>query len=243
MTRIGTAVWTLFGITLLSHTTQAQIVYDFEGQCGFGCTGTARGVLTLAETLDGIPGTADFVSFEFESSQGSYSIPGGNDLLVVNEFVGSPLPATSGTAVLFLDWVGPRSYFVTDTVVFNSFLSGFQDATWAARLVDGAVIEGGSSYSWTLRSDPPTVEEQLLTLIEDVFALDLGAGPTRSFTTKLDSAFNAIGRAGAGGPRAAINKLNAFINSVQAQRGKALSAEDADNLTMAAMDIIAALGG
>jgi hypothetical protein len=235
--------WLTFATLILCSTSAtAQIIYDFEGQCSIGCSGSAQGVLTLAETLDGVPTTLDFVSFEFTSSQGSYSIPGDSFVLVVNEFVGDPLPATSGTAETFLDWVGTRSYFVTDTEVFNNFTSSFTDADWAARLVDGAVIEGGTGYTWTRRVEAPSAEDQLLDLIEAIVELNAGSGLGNSFDRKLQNALDALDRAEDGNSRAATGNMRAFINSVEAQRGKQLLDSDADALIEAAEDIIETIG-
>lgn len=57
----------------------ATVVYDFSGQCGFGCSGVATGVLTLTSPFvagDSIT-DADFVSFTYKSSDLSLDILNG----------------------------------------------------------------------------------------------------------------------------------------------------------------------
>ena len=54
------------------------VIYDFSGECAAAsdCSGVATGVLTLADTYS--PGTtlasADFIYFEYTSSQGSFVV-------------------------------------------------------------------------------------------------------------------------------------------------------------------------
>lgn len=53
---------------------------------------------------------------------------------------------------------------------------------------------------------------------------------------------DALAAGRAGDTTAACNKLDAFINEVQAQTGKAITADQTDQLTAAAGQIKAALG-
>lgn len=56
---------------------RANIISNFTGTCGTGCSGTATGVLTLTNGY--VPGTsmtfADFVSISYTSSDISFTIP------------------------------------------------------------------------------------------------------------------------------------------------------------------------
>ena len=145
-------------ILLLSPiSANAAMIYLFEGECSIGCTGTATGTLTLADTFDITPTSADFLSFSFTSSNGSYTVPGDGDFLEIFAPSTGPFPVNVGTADAFIDWTGTRSYFVTATEIFNSFLSGNEDATWASRLADGTIIEAGLSYTWTRVDDVAAV--------------------------------------------------------------------------------------
>jgi hypothetical protein len=65
-------------------------------------------------------------------------------------------------------------------------------------------------------------------------------GVAKSLTAKLDGAQAALDR---GQTRVAVNKLNAFINEVNAQSGKHIAADHAGMLVEHANKVIAALGG
>ena len=85
---------------------------------------------------------------------------------------------------------------------------------------------------------PLTPEEQLVTLIEDVIALDLPHGIENSLLAKLESALAKLQDGNPNNDGAAINKLEAFINEVEAQIGNHIPEEDAEMLIDAALDII-----
>lgn len=68
-----------------------------------------------------------------------------------------------------------------------------------------------------------------------VIDLDLEDGLENALVSKLDSAQDALDR---GNNEAAINKLLAFINQVEAQRGKKIKEIDADLLIAFAWNII-----
>ena len=84
-------------------------------------------------------------------------------------------------------------------------------------------------------AEPRTVAEQL----EELGAAVIGVGPGNSLSNKIiqAQAFHA-----AADTQAACAMLNALLNQVQAQRGKKLSAELADQLTEDAQAIIEAIG-
>ena len=76
-------------------------------------------------------------------------------------------------------------------------------------------------------------------LIAKVEALSLKKGLENALITKLE---NALASFEAGNAGAAVNKLGAFINQVNAKRGKNISDADADNLIGCAQAIIVAIG-
>ena len=75
-------------------------------------------------------------------------------------------------------------------------------------------------------------------LIAKVEALSLKKGLENALITKLE---NALASFEAGNAGAAVNKLGAFINQVNAKRGKNISDADADNLIGCAQAIIVAI--
>ena len=75
-------------------------------------------------------------------------------------------------------------------------------------------------------------------LADMVINLNLQSGIENSLDTKLDSALKAIDDLNENNDVAAINSLQAFINAVEAQRGKKITNEQADELIAAAQQII-----
>jgi hypothetical protein len=57
----------------ISAAARANVVYDWQGACTLGCTGTASGVLTLTDGASPFNfSLLQFVSFEFSSSSGTF---------------------------------------------------------------------------------------------------------------------------------------------------------------------------
>ncbi len=86
-------------------------------------------------------------------------------------------------------------------------------------------------------------EAPILEIVTEVLNIDLQEGISTSLAAKLESALAALEDARAENDQAAINTLGAFINAVEAQRGKKISNEDADRLIGVAEEIIAFLAG
>lgn len=105
-------------------------------------------------------------------------------------------------------------YWVTLTVTDNDGLTG----------LDTAII--------TIHSSAESIED-LKATVES-----LGLKNQQGYCAKLDAALKSLAK---GNSNAAANQLNAFINMVEAQRGKTLSAEQADALIASARGIIAYL--
>jgi Tol biopolymer transport system component len=84
-----------------------------------------------------------------------------------------------------------------------------------------------------------TADERLQELIDYLAAMDMHAGIKQSRLGQLTAAQASLER---GNEQAACNQLRAFINSVNAQQGKHLSPEQADDLTKAAEGVREALG-
>ena len=71
--------------------------------------------------------------------------------------------------------------------------------------------------------------------------LNLQEGISNSLDSKLESALSALDDLNENNDSSAINSMYAFINSVEAQSGKKISVEDAENLIAIAKAIIANL--
>ena len=74
-----------------------------------------------------------------------------------------------------------------------------------------------------------------------VAALDLDKGIGKSLDKKLNNALDALTAENADKRNDAIQKLSAFINAVEAQRGKKIDEADADLLVEWAEAIIAGI--
>ena len=97
---------------------------------------------------------------------------------------------------------------------------------------DGAT--GTDTATITVQT-PAQATEDLITTVE---SLELAQGVENSLKAPLEAAIDALER---GNDKAAIGQLNAFINHVEAQRGKKLSEEEADSLIETAERIIASI--
>ena len=86
-----------------------------------------------------------------------------------------------------------------------------------------------------------TPTEAVQEIINVVMGLNAQAGIVNSLDKKLEAVQDALDNANGGNVAAAINKLEAFINEIEAQRGNQLSNEDADLLISMAQAVIAAL--
>lgn len=75
-------------------------------------------------------------------------------------------------------------------------------------------------------------------LIETVLDLGLQNGTENSLVKKLDGALKKLDDCNPNNDHVAIGKLNAFINEVEAQRGKKISEDDADELIAEASLIV-----
>lgn len=84
----------------------------------------------------------------------------------------------------------------------------------------------------------PTPEEAIEGLVADVEGMNLQQGIDNSLDTKLASALDALDALNAEQRNDAVNKLNAFMNEVEAQRGKKLTDEQADYLASEAQGIV-----
>ena len=103
--------------------------------------------------------------------------------------------------------------------------------------------DDGASAIDQMKVTVQTPAEACMDLIATVESMNLQHGIENSLDAKLEAVQDALVAANAGVRSDAINKLEAFINAVEAQRGKELTDIQADELVDYANRIIAALGG
>lgn len=101
-----------------------------------------------------------------------------------------------------------------------------------------ASLDALSVYSVVLITDPPAAIEALIVKVQ---SLNLKQGIENSLDVKLAAAQDALEEARRNATINASNKLQAFVNEVNAQSGKALTVEQADELGAWANSIIKAL--
>jgi len=92
----------------------------------------------------------------------------------------------------------------------------------------------GSCEPFTVQT-PPQSTSSLTSLVN---SMNLPGGTANSLVSKLSAALSSINR---GNDNAAVNQLNAFINEVNAQTGKAITQSQAQTLTYDARAVITAL--
>jgi len=105
--------------------------------------------------------------------------------------------------------------------------------------VDAPYVFGGGKDNlpwaapdgWT----PAELIQQLILMVKD---LNLKQGMNNSLDSKLQNALAALEAANAGQRQDAVNKMQAFINSVEAQRGKEILEANADALINFAQKVI-----
>ena len=86
-----------------------------------------------------------------------------------------------------------------------------------------------------------TPESLVRNLLESVASLDLAAGLGNALSSKLQNALDALASGTPGSKVSAIGMLNAFINSIEAQTGKRISPEQAEELVSQAESLISKL--
>lgn len=129
------------------------------------------------------------------------------------------------------------------TLVNSSDFPLVAGQTYTVTLANSAGISstGASTYdssaTFSFEIISPA-EDELADLLQDVIDLNVLVGTSNALQSKLKNALAALER---GDTQTAISLLKAFINSVEAQRGKALTDAEADALIAAAQEIIDSL--
>lgn len=120
------------------------------------------------------------------------------------------------------DWTSPDSDGDGIVDLPYAFAGGHDNLPWTEP--DGWLIK--------------TPQEQLVNLVGEVLSLNLHQGINNSLDAKLDAAMKALDDLNSKNDISAVNSLQAFINAVEAQRGKEITESDADALIAAAQEII-----
>jgi hypothetical protein len=113
--------------------------------------------------------------------------------------------------------------------------SSYSDINNAGKIV-GIYSDPSGQYSFLAEPDSP--QEMVEDLSRTVISINLQHGISNSLNTKLESVIATLDDMNDNNDVAAINSLYAFINAVEAQRGKQIPSGDADTLVGVAQAII-----
>jgi PKD repeat protein len=125
-------------------------------------------------------------------------------------------------------------------------VTGSHEYTWPGSyvvLVEVSDYDGGVGSGNFTCDVFPVLEVMLETLSDDMEEMGLPEGTEESLNASLDTANKVLKDSNPKNDIAAINTLKAFINKVEAQRGKKISGADADALTAQAQAIIDEISG
>ena len=162
------------------------------------------------------PGVTDHEGIiEYRASNGD--LLGSDTFVIQSGLLGAPVSIVPSTTLV----VGTQTTLFR--IRFNEVVYGMYSYTVQLRIDDVELY--GAMYA--------TVKTQQL--IDKIVALELPAGIENSLVSKLENAIDSIQKAQ---EKAAVNKLEAFINEVEAQRGKKIPEADADALIALAQAII-----
>ena len=115
--------------------------------------------------------------------------------------------------------------FKADEVgVYDIYLKAFDNGTEIASVTIQIYVGDFTGESQVI------VDGATLDLVDYTESLNLAKGITNSLNSKLENALDAYVPGALGSAKTVVNKLNGYINAVNAQRGKKLTNEDADYL-------------
>jgi hypothetical protein len=120
--------------------------------------------------------------------------------------------------------------------------TGVFSAGQTSGVLPGQTSAGGND-AFVARMNHLSAAQLIQQLVAQVVALNLRQGITNSLDAKLQTVLHALEDANQNNNVAAVSLLQAFINAVEAQRGKELTSEQADALITLALEIISVLGG
>ncbi len=174
---------------------------------------------------------------EFVSNQSPVADAGLDQTIIVGETVqldGSGSNDPDGTIESYIWYFGDSTPPVEGVIVEHVYANaGEYTASLVVTDDDGA--EDTDETSITVITTNDAIDE-LIILVEGLSLLE---GLENGLISKLENAINSIEN---GNYEAAINQINAFINHVNAQSGKKISEQDADELIEYVSRIIHSLG-
>ncbi len=169
-----------------------------------------------------------------------YHVVGTYDGTAVRLYVNGSLEGQAAVSVT-VDY-GSRPVFIgtSGETVFDGKLNGVVDeASIYNRALDASEV--GDLFDAGSAGKCASATGLITSLIGFVQTLNLSHGIANSLDAKLQNALEALDAANAGATTSACNRMNAFLNHVRAQSGKAITEEQAGQLTASAQQVRAAL--
>lgn len=123
----------------------------------------------------------------------------------------------------------------------QGYLTGYTYSTdFPTRNAYQPSFGGGTIDGFVTKLESKATLDDLIDLVE---SFNFQQGISNALDAKLENVQDPLEASNAGLRQDAVNKLEAFINSVEAQRGKEITDEQADELIAITDEILASLTG
>ena len=208
--------------------------------------------VVLAWGFGVMPATAQSVETKLTASDGAEwnqfgrSVSVSGNTIVVGAEYDNDNGVSSGSAYVFVreetSWTEQQKLTASDGAAADFF--GYSVSISGDTIVVGAAYNddngqnSGSAYVYNAYQDPAVLIDNLDSYVDNLNPSDV---TKNSLCAKLGVAMKAIRDLKKNNDVAAVNAMEAFVNQVEAQRGKKITEEDADALIAKAQAIIALL--
>ena len=222
-----------FGMPIFTYTEKGFDFTDFDSEENNAIFGSSFPEINHDGNMTDILGWYPEASFDISESNGA--------LFSIHSFDAAGITGESTGSFVVTGFLGGggtlTTSFANTTVAWQSY--SFDD-TWtglsSVRIQNIDMGEGGAIDNIKL-----VVPEPITLLADDVIEFVRHEGIGNSLLAKIDTAIGILEDENDKNDKAAVNSLEAFINAVEAQSGKKISEEDADDLIALAQQIIAEL--
>ncbi len=212
----------------------------------YGMASGASGVYLVGGTFGSLPGQTHSAGWEDPflakvrtlTNQPPVSAAGADRTAIATEalaFDGSASSDPDGSIASYA-WDFGDGYTSSDAVTTHAFAAA-GSYTVTLMVTDDVGATGTDTAVITVK----TVSDAIGSLSGVVASFNLRQGIANSLDAKLENAMDAYQAANAGNRQDVVNKLMAFINAVEAQRGKELTSVQADQLIAEANRILSVL--
>lgn len=238
-------------VGLLVQPTNAEVTYTYEGPNFTDVWDpytTANKVSVSFTVSDPLP--SNLSSENITNSITDYSLADGQQEFTPSTGVTGFFKISTDSDGNIIEWeislsdgvlgsCGPNNKCIhTDSIYHDYGALDGDGGTWEANGWGHVEHYGNNLPSWI----NPTPQDLIGDIVSYVINLNLQRGITNSLDAKLYNALSALDDTNENNDIAGCNSLEAFINAVEAQRGKKISNNEADELIAAAQNIISIIG-